>query len=64
MVISGLHERTDVIVIAATNRPDKIDPALLRPGFLTPFFLFILIVLAHQVFFSGIADTFELNRAL
>ena len=30
--ISGLEELHDVIVIAATNRPDIIDPALLRPG--------------------------------
>lgn len=27
-----MHERVNVTVIAATNRPDKIDPALLRPG--------------------------------
>lgn len=31
----GLHQRVNVTVIAATNRPDKIDPALLRPGTLT-----------------------------
>ncbi|XP_041024643.1 calmodulin-interacting protein 111 isoform X2 [Juglans microcarpa x Juglans regia] len=30
--MDGLHQRVDVTVIAATNRPDKIDPALLRPG--------------------------------
>ncbi|KAK4836517.1 hypothetical protein QYF36_024208 [Acer negundo] len=28
----GLHQRVDITVIAATNRPDKIDPALLRSG--------------------------------
>ena len=31
-VMSGLEELNDVVVIAATNRPDIIDPALLRPG--------------------------------
>ncbi len=30
--ISGLEELHDVVVIAATNRPDIMDPALLRPG--------------------------------
>lgn len=30
--ISGLEDLGDVMVIAATNRPDILDPALLRPG--------------------------------
>jgi transitional endoplasmic reticulum ATPase len=30
--MDGLEELKDVIVIAATNRPDMVDPALLRPG--------------------------------
>ena len=30
--IDGLEELHDVVVIAATNRPDMIDPGLLRPG--------------------------------
>ncbi len=30
--IDGLEEMEDVVVLAASNRPDIIDPALLRPG--------------------------------
>ena len=30
--IDGLEDLNDVTVIAASNRPDIIDPALLRPG--------------------------------
>jgi len=30
--MDGLEERREVFVIAATNRPDIIDPAILRPG--------------------------------
>ncbi|MGC9200498.1 MAG: AAA family ATPase, partial [Candidatus Aenigmatarchaeota archaeon] len=30
--ISGIEEVKNVVLIAATNRPDLIDPALLRPG--------------------------------
>ncbi|MBN2566927.1 CDC48 family AAA ATPase [Candidatus Woesearchaeota archaeon] len=30
--MDGLQELIDVVIIAATNRPDIIDPALLRPG--------------------------------
>jgi ribosome biogenesis ATPase len=30
--MDGMQERKLVFVIAATNRPDMIDPAMLRPG--------------------------------
>ncbi|MCL5412259.1 MAG: AAA family ATPase, partial [Candidatus Marsarchaeota archaeon] len=30
--MDGLQETKDIIILAATNRPDIIDPALMRPG--------------------------------
>lgn len=30
--MDGLEARRNVFVIAATNRPELIDPAMLRPG--------------------------------
>ncbi|GBF09502.1 cell division control protein 48, AAA family, partial [Aeropyrum pernix] len=30
--IDGVSDLHDVVVIAATNRPDMVDPALMRPG--------------------------------
>lgn len=32
VAMDGFDEREEVIVLAATNRPDVLDPALLRPG--------------------------------
>ena len=38
--LDGLSSRTGIFVIAATNRPDIIDPAMVRPGRLeTPLFV-------------------------
>ncbi|CAA3016970.1 calmodulin-interacting 111-like isoform X1 [Olea europaea subsp. europaea] len=31
--LDGVRGRVDFTIIAATNRPDKIDPALLRPDY-------------------------------
>ena len=30
--LAGIEPLRDVVILAATNRPDMIDPALLRPG--------------------------------
>ena len=34
--MDGFETKDKVIVMAATNRPDILDPALLRPGTLRP----------------------------
>jgi transitional endoplasmic reticulum ATPase len=43
--LDGLEELRGVIVIAASNRPDIVDPALIRPGrfdrLLSPFLIMI-----------------------
>ena len=30
--LDGLNDRAGVYIVAATNRPDIIDPAMMRPG--------------------------------
>ena len=30
--MDGFEENTGVIILAATNRPESLDPALTRPG--------------------------------
>ena len=30
--MDGLEDLNDILIIGATNRPDMLDPALLRPG--------------------------------
>jgi len=30
--MDGFDKQTNIVIIAATNRPDVLDPALLRPG--------------------------------
>jgi hypothetical protein len=44
---TGVRSRGDVAVIAATNRPDNIDPALLRPGIVHFVIMFLSLALLH-----------------
>jgi len=55
--MDGFEANEGVILIAATNRPDVLDPALLRPGRLTVRLLCpIPISLAASVFESACAQ--------
>ena len=38
--LDGVEDRTGVFVLAASTRPDRIDPAVLRPGRLGKLFFY------------------------
>ena len=53
--LDGLNDRNGVYVIGATNRPDIIDPAMIRPGRLdSPLFVAL----------PEAADRFEILKTL
>ena len=57
--LDGLETRKDVLVIAATNRPDIIDPAMLRPGRLDKVKHYLCVeVRGHHFNFIRIRDSF------
>ena len=53
--LDGLNDRKGVYMVAATNRPDIIDPAMLRPGRLD-----------HQIFVAlpSIEERVEILKTL
>lgn len=53
--LDGLEPLKEIVVIAATNRPDIIDPALLRSG------RFDRMVLVGQSTYSGRKDIFKIH---
>ena len=55
--MDGLEPMYDVIIVAATNRPDIIDPALLRPG------RFDRVILTPPPDVEGRLDIFKVHTA-
>lgn len=52
--LDGLQELKDILVIAATNRPDIVDPALLRPG------RFDRLIFVHPPSQAGLEEIFKI----
>ena len=55
--MDGLEGRENVIVLAATNRPDVLDPAILRPG------RFDRSVYVPMTYFNGRKAILELHES-
>jgi len=69
--MDGMNAKKNVFVIGATNRPDQIDPALLRPGRLdqliyiplvSSYFSFILCCFEILTMFFALAQPDEASR--
>src|SRR5690606_23509501 len=55
--LDGLEELSQVVVIGATNRPDMVDPGLLRPG------RFDKIILVHAPDLKARKKIFEIHTS-